>query len=208
MSSTLHAAVPRPVHRLPLLPYADDALEPVISAETLAFHHGRHHRDYVDKLNQLVDGTAFAGLSLESLIVCTATDEQHAAIFNNASQAWNHSFYWLSLTPDEPRSLPADLGERVAADFGSVATLRQELAQAAIEHFGSGWAWLVLDGARLRVMTTSDGDNPLPQRLKPLVGIDVWEHAYYLDYQNRRAEYVHAILDRRINWKFAAENLH
>jgi len=207
MSSTPLARFPHPVHLLPPLPYANDALEPVISAETLSFHYGRHHKDHVVRLNQLVEGTRFAGLSLESLIVRTAGKAEHAAIFNNAAQAWNHTFYWRSLTPKAGAGIPTTLNEKIRASFGTLATLKEQLAEAAIEHFGSGWAWLVVDGWELRVINTGNSDGPLPKHLKPLLTIDVWEHAYYLDYQNRRADHVHAVLDRLINWEFAAQNL-
>jgi Fe-Mn family superoxide dismutase len=207
MSSALLAGPPHPVHVLPPLPYAHDALEPVISAETLSFHYGKHHKDYVLKLNQLVEGTRYVGLSLESLIMRTAGKAEHAAIFNNAAQAWNHTFYWHSLTPKTGDGVPTALNEKIRASFGTLATLKEQLAKAAIEQFGSGWAWLVLDGSDLRVISTGNSDDPLPKRLKPLLTIDVWEHAYYLDYQNRRADHVHAVLDQLINWEFAAENL-
>ena len=207
MSSALLARPPRPVHVLPPLPYANDALEPVISAETLSFHYGKHHKDYVLKLNQLVEGTRFVGLSLESLIMRTAGKAEHAGIFNNAAQAWNHAFYWHSLTPKTGDGIPTALNEKIRASFGTLATLKEQLAKAAIEQLGSGWAWLVLDGSDLRVISTGNSDTPLPKRLKPLLTIDVWEHAYYLDYQNRRADHVHAVLDQLTNWEFAAENL-
>ena len=207
MSSALLAGPPHPVHVLPPLPYAHDALEPVISAETLSFHYGKHHKDYVLKLNQLVEGTRYVGLSLESLIMRTAGKAEHAAIFNNAAQAWNHTFYWHSLTPKTGDGIPTALNEKIRASFGTLATLKEQLAKAAIEQLGSGWAWLVLDGSDLRVISTGNSDDPLPKRLKPLLTIDVWEHAYYLDYQNRRADHVHAVLDQLINWEFAAENL-
>jgi superoxide dismutase, Fe-Mn family len=207
MSSALLAGPPHPVHVLPPLPYAHDALEPVISAETLSFHYGKHHKDYVLKLNQLVEGTRYVGLSLESLIMRTAGKAEHAAIFNNAAQAWNHTFYWHSLTPKTGDGVPTALNEKIRASFGTLATLKEQLAKAAIEQFGSGWAWLVLDGSDLQVISTGNSDDPLPKRLKPLLTIDVWEHAYYLDYQNRRADHVHAVLDQLINWEFAAENL-
>lgn len=207
MSSALLARPTHPVHVLPPLPYANDALEPVISAETLSFHYGKHHKDYVVKLNQLVEGTRFVGLSLEALIMRTAEKAEHAAIFNNAAQAWNHTFYWHSLTPKTGDGIPAALNEKIRASFGTLATLKEQLAKAAIEQFGSGWAWLVLDGSDLRVINTGNSNDPLPKRLKPLLTIDVWEHAYYLDYQNRRTDHVHAVLDQLINWEFAAQNL-
>jgi Fe-Mn family superoxide dismutase len=194
-------------HTLPPLPYPGNALEPVISEQTLSFHHGKHHKTYVDTLNKLIAGGPFANLSLEEVILRTAGDEQHAAIFNNAAQAWNHAFYWHCLNPRGGDSVPAPLQAKIKAAFGDLAALKREFGKAAIEQFGSGWAWLVLDGSDLRVIKTSNGDDPLPKRMKPLLTIDVWEHAYYLDYQNRRADYVHAVLDKLVNWEFAAGNL-
>ena len=201
------AASPGTTHTLPPLPYAGNALEPVISAETLSFHHGKHHKTYVDTLNQLIAGTPFASLSLEEIILRAAGSTQHTAIFNNAAQAWNHTFYWHSLTPKGSDRLPAALESKVKASFGDFGALKRELGKAAIEQFGSGWSWLVLDGSDLRVIKTGNSDDPLPKRMKPLLTIDVWEHAYYLDYQNRRADYVHAVIDKLMNWEFAMDNL-
>ncbi len=192
---------------LPPLPYADNALEPAISAKTLRIHHGKHHRGYVDTLNQLVAGTPFAGRSLEELVLATAGKPEHAALFHNAAQAWNHSFYWRSLSPSGGNVPPHDLKARIDSMFGDLDSLKEELGTAATTLFGSGWAWLVLDGAKLRVVTTENADNPLTTQLKPLLVIDVWEHAYYLDCQNRRADYVKGVIDKLINWEFAVENL-
>jgi Fe-Mn family superoxide dismutase len=192
---------------LPLLSYAEDALEPIISANTIRFHYGKHHKGYVDNLNKLVTGTEFAGLPLEKIITETAGKADKAAIFNNASQAWNHAFYWNSLTPNGGGEPPAALKKKIEASFGSVEACKKELAAAATTQFGSGWAWLVLDGDKLKVIKTSNADSPLTKGMKPLLTIDVWEHAYYLDYQNRRADYVNAVLDKRINWNFAEKNL-
>lgn len=194
-------------HVLPPLPYSLNALEPVISAKTLSFHYEKHHKGYVDKLNSLTAGTPLADLTLEALILHTAGDPEHAAIFNNAAQAWNHTFYWHCLSPQVAGDIPATLLKKIKESFGDVAAMKKEFAKAAIEQFGSGWAWLVLDGPRLRVMQTANGDDPLPKHVRPLLTLDVWEHAYYLDYQNRRPDYVHAVLDRLINWDFAASNL-
>jgi Fe-Mn family superoxide dismutase len=196
------------MHALSPLPYAPDALAPVISAHTLSFHYGQHHKGYVDKLNSLIAGTEFAEVPLTELIVRTAGKPEHVEIFNNAAQAWNHTFYWRSLRPPQKsEQVPLALTQWINAGFGDLAALKRELANAAVTEFGSGWAWLVLDGETLRVIKTGNSDNPLPLRLKPLLAIDVWEHAYYLDYQNRRAEHVHAVLDRLINWNFATDNL-
>jgi len=192
---------------LPTLPYADNALDPAISAKTISFHYGKHHKGYADNLNKLVAGTEFAGMPLEKIIAATAGKADKAAIFNNASQAWNHTFYWNSLTPKGGGEPPAALKQKIEASFGSVDACKKELAAAATAQFGSGWVWLVLDGGKLKVVKTSNADSPLTKGMKPLLTIDVWEHAYYLDYQNRRADYVTAVLDKLINWRFAAENL-
>jgi superoxide dismutase, Fe-Mn family len=194
-------------HVLPPLPYADHALDPVISASTLRYHHARHHQGYVDNLNKLIAGTPFAGLSLEKLITATTGQADKVAIFNNAAQAWNHSFYWRSLHPKGGGAPPAALKAMIEASFDNVDACRKELATAATTQFGSGWAWLVLDAGKLKVVKTGNAETPLTSGMTPLLTIDVWEHAYYLDYQNRRADYVNAVLDKLINWGFAAENL-
>ena len=194
-------------HVLPPLPYATTALDPVVSANTIGFHHGKHHKGYVDTLNKLVAGTQFADLSLEKLIGATVDKADDVAIFNNAAQAWNHSFYWRSLRPKGGGKPPAALQQRIEASFGTLDACRKELATAATTQFGSGWAWLVLDAGELKVVKTADAETPLTRGMKPLLTIDVWEHAYYLDYQNGRADYVNAVLDKLINWGFAAENL-
>ena len=194
-------------HVLPPLPFADNALDPVISANTLSFHYGKHHKAYVDNLNKLVAGTEFADLSLEQVITATVGRADKAGIFNNAAQIWNHTFYWNSLTPKGGGEPPAALKQKIEASFGTVETCKQELATAATTQFGSGWAWLALDGDKLKVVKTANANVPLTEGMKPLLVIDVWEHAYYLDYQNRRADYVSAVLDRLINWGFAENNL-
>jgi Fe-Mn family superoxide dismutase len=192
---------------LPALPYAEAALDPVISANTLSFHYGKHHRAYVDNLNKAVAGTAFAELSLEKLIAATYGVADKTAVYNNAAQHWNHSFYWRSLRPQGGGEPPAALRQKIAASFGSVDACRKELLTAATTQFGSGWAWLVQDGDKLGVVKTANADSPLSKGQKPLLTIDVWEHAYYLDYQNRRADHVTAVLGKLINWGFAADNL-
>jgi len=192
---------------LPALPYADNALAPVISANTLGFHYAKHHKGYVDNLNKLAAGSEFAGIPLEKIIAATAGNADKAAIFNNASQAWNHTFYWNSLAPNGGGEPPAALKTKIEASFGTVDACKKELAAAATTQFGSGWAWLVLDGDTLKVAKTGNADSPLTKVMKPLLTIDVWEHAYYLDYQNRRADYVSAVLDKLINWSFASNNL-
>ena len=194
-------------HARATLPYAENALEPVISAATVKVHYGKHHQGYVNKLNQLVSGTRFAGQPLVQMITATAGRPDQAAIFNNAAQAWNHDFYWQSLSPTGGGEPPEGLAQRLDADFCRFSVLKKKRAGAAHSHIGSGWAWLVRDGDTLKIVTTKNADNPLTLGLQPLLTIDVWEHAYYLDYQNRRADYVDAVLDKRINWAFAAQNL-
>lgn len=198
---------PASAYTLPPLPYGANALEPIISANTLSFHHGKHHKAYVDNLTKLVAGTEFAGLPLEKVIASAAGRTEKAGVFNNAAQIWNHTFYWNSLSPKGGGEPPQALKQRIEASFGSVAACRTELATAATTQFGSGWAWLVSDGGKLKVIKTGNAETPITTSMKPLLTIDVWEHAYYLDYQNRRPDYVAAVLDKLINWNFAAENL-
>ena len=192
---------------LPPLPYADTALSPIISADTIGFHYGKHHKAYVDNLNKLIEGTEFAGLSLEEIIKRTAGKADKAAIFNNAAQAWNHAFYWQCLKPAGDGEPSAALMQKINASFGSLNACKKELLAAATTQFGSGWAWLVQDGSKMKVVKTGNAEVPLTSGQKPLLTIDVWEHAYYLDYQNRRADYVGLILEKLINWDFAESNL-
>jgi Fe-Mn family superoxide dismutase len=199
-----YAAAP---HSLPTLPYPDSALEPVISARTLGFHHGKHHQGYLDKLNDLVAGTEYADMPLPELIQKTSGKADQTAIFNNAAQFWNHSFYWQCLTPKGGGEPPAALKPKIEDSFGSVDACRQALVEAGASQFGSGWAWLVQDGDALGVVKTANAGVPFTDGLKPLLTIDVWEHAYYLDYQNRRADYLKAVVDKLINWEFALQNL-
>jgi Fe-Mn family superoxide dismutase len=195
------------VHILPPLPYAQNALDPVISANTISFHYGKHHKAYVDNLNKLIVGTEFADLPLEKIITETAGKVEKAPIFNNAAQAWNHTFYWNSLKPKGGGEPPSVLKKKIEASFGTVDACKKELVAAATTQFGSGWAWLVLDDEKLKVVKTSNADVPLTKGMKPLLNIDVWEHAYYLDYQNRRVDYLNVVIDKLINWGFAADNL-
>ncbi|BDD87871.1 superoxide dismutase [Desulfofustis limnaeus] len=189
------------------LPFPEHALAPVISADTVGFHYGKHHRGYVDNLNKLVAGTGLADLPLLKIIKETAGKANSTTIFNNAAQIWNHTFYWNSLHADGGGDPPTQLKEKIESSFGTLESCKKELAAAAMAQFGSGWAWLVLDGGTIKVVKTANAETPIINRLKPLLTIDVWEHAYYLDYQNRRLDYVTAVLDKLINWTFAAENL-
>ena len=192
--------------QLPPLPYPENALEPAISAATVETHYEKHRRGYVEALNRLIAGTSFAQMSLEDIIV--ATKHRPGAIFNNAAQAWNHAFYWRSLRPPQPTTvIPSQLNTLIQTSFGGLQRLKQELASAATTLFGSGWAWLVVTDSQLRVITTRNADTPLTTTLKPLLLLDVWEHAYYLDYRNRRADYVNSVLEHLLNWRFAVQNL-
>lgn len=191
----------------PALPYAEDALEPVISAKTIGFHYGKHHKAYVDNLNKLVGGTEFESLTLEEIIKKASGKQEHSGIFNNAAQVWNHTFFWNSLDSNGGGKPPEALMKKIEESFGSLDDLVKELAEAAKTQFGSGWAWLVLDGNKLKVMKTPNAETPITMGVIPLLTIDVWEHAYYLDYQNKRPEYVTTVLDKLINWEFAANNL-
>jgi superoxide dismutase, Fe-Mn family len=186
---------------LPPLPYPQDALAPVISAETLALHHGKHHRKYVDTTNQLLASEPVRGSTLEDVVRAAK-----GKLFNNAAQAWNHDFYWHSLTPKKTRPSAA-LARRIDADFGSYEQFADKLAKAAGEQFGSGWAWLIEDGGRLAITTTANADTPMAHGKKCLLTIDVWEHAYYVDYRNQRERYLAALIGERLNWEFAERNL-
>ncbi len=192
---------------LPELPYSDDALAPHISARTLGFHHGKHHAGYVEKVNALVAGTELAEASLEELIKTVAKDRARKELFNPAAQAWNHSFSWRSMRPKGG----GQPGRRVLAaleqSFGSLAGFKERFQEAATGHFGSGWAWLVQRPGGLEVATTHDADLPLAYGERALFTCDLWEHAYYLDHQDRRAEYVTAFLDHLVDWGFAEQNL-
>ncbi len=206
MSTREHPPAGRTPFILPKLPYEVGALAPVISERTVWIHYFKHQKGYVDKLNTLVVETPLAELPLEKLAIHSAGESELAQVFNNAAQAWNHAFYWQSLTPtgDQP---PAELREKLHESFGEVDAFERQFLAAATQHFGSGWAWLVKDGPHLRIITTANAENPLTQRLTPLLAIDLWEHAYYLDYQNRREEYLKELLKKRINWAFAIDNL-
>ncbi|MBS4058850.1 MAG: superoxide dismutase [Bacteroidetes bacterium] len=191
----------------PALPYAENALEPVISAKTVGFHYGKHHKAYVDNLNKLIAGTEFEGLPLEEIIKKTDGKPEHAGVFNNAAQAWNHTFLWKSLTTNGGGKPSEGLMKKIEESFGSFNDFLKEFTETAKTQFGSGWAWLVLEGNKLKVMKTPNAETPLTMGVTPLLTIDVWEHAYYLDYQNKRPEYVTIVLDKLINWEFAADNL-
>lgn len=179
----------------PALPYASDALEPYISTTTMEFHYGKHHKAYVDNLNKLIAGTPFADLSLEEIIKETAGNEKFQAIFNNAAQAWNHNFFWHCMSADGGKAPKGVLLKKIEDAFGSYDQFCEDFTNAAVSQFGSGWAWLVEDkDGKLSIMKTANADTPLAHGLKALLTVDVWEHAYYLDYQNRRADFVKTFL--------------
>jgi len=194
--------------QLPALPYADDALAPHISKNTLGFHYGKHHKAYVDNLNGLVkDKPDLAAMKLEDLIKKVAGDAANAPVFNNAAQIWNHTFYWNSMKPKGGGQPTGKLLEMINKSFGDFAKFKESFTTAGKTQFGSGWAWLVLDGDKLAVTKTGNADTPMAQGKKCLLTMDVWEHAYYLDYQNKRPDYIAAFLDNLVNWDFAAANL-
>ncbi len=191
---------------LPALPFAETALDPVISANTLSFHHGKHHKAYVDKTLSLIAGTELEGKTLEE-IVLTAYQGGKTALFNNAAQVWNHNFYWKSLAPAGALDVPAEAAALLIDSFESVEAFKKQFTEAAVGQFGSGWAWLVWDGSKLSIDKTGNALLPWVEGKKPVLTVDVWEHAYYLDYQNRRPAYVEAVLDKLVNWEFVLENV-
>lgn len=190
--------------QLPALPYADDALAPAVSAETLSFHHGKHHKAYIDKTNAAIDGTDHANASLEDVIVAARGSNQ--GLFNNAAQSWNHAFYWHSMAA-ESGSASDELTAMINAAFGSVDELKTKLADHGAGHFASGWVWLAEKDGTLSIEETHDGDTLADSGFNPLLTIDVWEHAYYLDHQNARPAYLKAVIESKLNWAFASENL-
>ena len=189
----------------PALPYAIDALEPHVSVRTFEYHHGKHHKAYVDKLNAAIAGTDYAEQSLEE-IIAAAHGAGDTGVFNNAAQAWNHTFLWHSMSPDGGGSPSEDLADAINERFGDLAGFREAFRAAALGQFGSGWAWLVGTGNGVDIETTGNADTPLTGDSTPLLTLDVWEHAYYLDYQNKRDAYIDAFLDELVNWEFAAAN--
>lgn len=189
------------------LPYKDGALEPYISRQTMGFHYGKHHKAYVDKTIELVKGTNLAGLSFQAIMKQTADSPEKTVLFNNAAQSWNHEFFWMSLQKGGGGKPEGEIKTLLDKSFGSYDNFKKEFSNAALTQFGSGWAWLVIEGGSLKVVKTANADNPILKGQTPLLTVDVWEHAYYLDYQNRRGDYVNAVIDHLLNWKFAAENL-
>lgn len=201
MSTATAKAVHALHFELPPLPYAEDALAPVISAETLSLHHGKHHKKYIDTMNELLAKEHVRGTTLEDVV-----RSSQGKLFNNAAQAWNHDFYWKSLSPKSAAPSGA-LKQRLERDFGSYEKFVDKFAQAAIGQFGSGWAWLVDKNGKLEVLATANADTPMAHGTRCLLTLDVWEHAYYVDYRNQREKYVQAVIEKRLNWEFAEQNL-
>lgn len=194
-------------YELPPLPYEYTALEPHISKRTLEFHHDKHHAAYVNNFNAAAKGTDLDKLSIEAVIKATANDASKAGIFNNAAQAWNHTFYWHSMKPKGGGTPTGELAKKIDSDLGGFAKFVEAFKAAGATQFGSGWAWLVLDAGKLAVTKTPNAETPLTKGQVPLITMDVWEHAYYLDFQNRRPDYITTFLEHLVNWEFAAKNL-
>ena len=192
---------------LPSLPYANDALAPYMSAETLDFHHGKHHQTYVTNLNNLLKDNELQGASLEDIVIKSSKDASMAGIFNNAGQHWNHILFWNCMMPKGGGAMPSALEKRIVADFGSVEKFKEDFIQAGTTQFGSGWAWLAINNGKLVVTKTANASNPLVDNMKPIFGCDVWEHSYYVDYRNRRPDYLKAFVNELANWEFVASQL-
>ncbi|MGD9649809.1 MAG: superoxide dismutase [Dongiaceae bacterium] len=192
---------------LPPLPYAKDALAPYMSQETLEYHHGKHHQAYVTNLNNLLKDSPLANASLEEIITKTYGDETKAGIFNNASQHWNHIQFWKMMKKGGGGSLPGELEKKITSDLGGIDKFKEDFTQAGVTQFGSGWCWLVLDKGKLKITKTPNGVNPLCFGQTALLGCDVWEHSYYIDYRNRRPDYLKAFLESMVNWEYVASLL-
>lgn len=192
---------------LPVLPYEASALEPFISANTLGFHHGKHHQTYVTNTNNLIKGTDLEDASLEKIVLSAANNAEKVGLFNNAAQVWNHTFYWKSMKKGGGGAPSGAIAKKIEEDFGSYEAFAEAFKNAGLTQFGSGWAWLVLKDGKLQIMKTANGDTPMAHGLIAILTVDVWEHAYYLDYQNKRADYLDVFLKNLVNWDFANANL-
>ena len=187
---------------LPKLDYSNDGLAPIMSQETLELHHGKHHQTYITNLNNFTKDTDMAEMSLEDIIVKSSKDKSNPGIFNNASQHWNHNLFWKCMKPNGGGSIPSKLEKKIIEDFESVEKFKDQFKQAGITQFGSGWCWLSLNNDKLVVTKTANAANPLIENMKPILGCDVWEHSYYIDYRNRRPEYLDKFLENLVNWEF------
>ena len=192
---------------LPKLDYAKNALAPIMSEETLDLHHGKHHQTYITNLNNFIKDTDMAGMSLEEIVHNSSKDKSKAGIFNNASQHWNHELFWKCMKPNGGGSIPKKLEERIKSDLGSVEEFKKQFIQAGISQFGSGWCWLSISNGKLVVSKTPNAENPLIHNMKPILGCDVWEHSYYVDYRNRRPEYLENFFEKLVNWEFVESQL-
>ena len=192
---------------LPKLDYAKNALAPIMSEETLDLHHGKHHQTYITNLNSFIKETDMAGMSLEEIVHNSSKDKSKAGIFNNASQHWNHELFWKCMKPNGGGTIPKKLEDRIKSDLGSVEEFKKQFIQAGITQFGSGWCWLSIDNGKLVVSKTPNAENPLIHNMKPILGCDVWEHSYYVDYRNRRPEYLEKFFEKLINWEFVESQL-
>ena len=192
---------------LPKLDYAKNALAPIISEETLDLHHGKHHQTYITNLNNFIKDTDMAGMSLEEIVHNSSKDKSKAGIFNNASQHWNHELFWKCMKPNGGGSMPKKLEDRIKSDLGSVEEFKKQFIQAGITQFGSGWCWLSISNGKLVVSKTPNAENPLIHNMKPILGCDVWEHSYYVDYRNRRPEYLENFFEKLVNWEFVESQL-
>tara|TARA_B100000683_G_scaffold251511_1_gene267590 strand:- start:63 stop:656 length:594 start_codon:yes stop_codon:yes gene_type:complete len=192
---------------LPKLDYAKNALAPIMSEETLDLHHGKHHQTYITNLNNFIKDTDMAGMSLEEIVHNSSKDKSKAGIFNNASQHWNHELFWKCMKPNGGGSMPKKLEDRIKSDLGSVEEFKKQFIQAGITQFGSGWCWLSISNGKLVVSKTPNAENPLIHNMKPILGCDVWEHSYYVDYRNRRPEYLENFFEKLVNWEFVESQL-
>ena len=192
---------------LPKLDYAKNALAPIMSEETLDLHHGKHHQTYITNLNNFIKDTDMAGMSLEEIVHNSSKDKSKAGIFNNASQHWNHELFWKCMKPNGGGSMPKKLEDQIKSDLGSVEEFKKQFIQAGITQFGSGWCWLSISNGKLVVSKTPNAENPLIHNMKPILGCDVWEHSYYVDYRNRRPEYLENFFEKLVNWEFVESHL-
>ena len=192
---------------LPKLDYAKNALAPIMSEESLDLHHGKHHQTYITNLNNFIKDTDMAGMSLEEIVHNSSKDKSKAGIFNNASQHWNHELFWKCMKPNGGGSMPKKLEDRIKTDLGSVEEFKKQFIQAGITQFGSGWCWLSISNGKLVVSKTPNAENPLIHNMKPILGCDVWEHSYYVDYRNRRPEYLENFFEKLVNWEFVESQL-
>ena len=192
---------------LPKLDYAKNALAPIMSEETLDLHHGKHHQTYITNLNNFIKDTEMAGMSLEEIVHNSSKDKSKVGIFNNASQHWNHELFWKCMKPNGGGSMPKKLEDRIKSDLGSVEEFKKQFIQAGITQFGSGWCWLSISNGKLVVSKTPNAENPLIHNMKPILGCDVWEHSYYVDYRNRRPEYLENFFEKLVNWEFVESQL-